>query len=147
MALTIMALAFLASCGGNKKQDTETTELPIQSSEVIDLSMNDEHNARNSLDYQGTYKGTLPMADGPGRDVTVVLTDSTYSRTSVISKTGDKEVEEGKYEWDAKGSKITLLGAEPSNQYFVAEGKLITLDIEGNVIEGNLAEHYVLTKE
>lgn len=152
MKKTILAaiamLAILASCGGNKKQaEAEQDNLPIQSSEVLEQPIIDGHNAQNSLDYQGTYKGTLPTADGPGREVVVVLGDSTYTRTSVFLKGGEKQTEEGKYEWASDGSTITLLGAEVSNQYFVGEDQLFALDIDGKRIEGDLAEHYILKKE
>lgn len=148
--LTIMVLALLASCGGNKKQNTDEI-VEVQETEVVIDSIGD-HNAQNSLDYVGLYKGTIPAASGSGIDVTVELGDSTYVRTSLHSKGNqapDKTVEQGKYTWKADGNTIVLENADKgsTNEYFVAEGYIMTLDTEGNKIEGEMAELYNLKKQ
>ncbi len=45
-----------------------------------------------------------------------------------------------------KGSTKKESELEPPNQYFVAEERLIHLDIDGQPISGDLADHYVLEK-
>ncbi len=112
--------------------------------------MADEHNAKNSLDYQGTYKGTLPTASGEGMLVTIVLKDSTYTRnTEYIGKKDNNVIEKGKYTWNAEGNTITLDGVDAKvspSKYFVGENTLTQLDLDGNKIEGNTAELYILKK-
>ena len=123
---TIMAVALLASCGGNKKESAEGQDAQATTAEVVDQQFKDEHTAQNSLDYKGTYQGTIPAASGDGIEVVVVLSDSTYIRTSTHTKGTEKPVvttEEGKYTWLADGTTIVLENAqaESNNQYFVAE--------------------------
>ncbi len=149
---TIMTVALFASCNGTKKQSEGQENATIQATEVVTPAATDGHNAQNSLDYQGTYQGTIPAASGDGIEVVVVLQDSTYVRTSTHTKGTEKPVvttEEGKYTWNADGTTIVLEGAqaESSNQYFVAEGQLMTLDMEGKKVEGELAESYNLKKQ
>jgi uncharacterized lipoprotein NlpE involved in copper resistance len=76
-------------------------------------------------------------------------TDLTFViKTKYLGK-GDGKVfeEKGNFVWDKMGSTISLEGLKyrPS-QYKVVENRLIQLDMEGNVISGDLAEKYVLTK-
>lgn len=146
ITLAIAVAAIMMSCGGKKTENTSAENLPVQSTEALGQAFNDEHNAKNSLDYQGTYKGTLPTASGEGMEVTLVLKDSTYTRTNVYITPGDKFEEAGTYTWNDAGTTITLQDAEASNQYFVGENVLFTLDLEGKKIETELAEHYLLHK-
>lgn len=105
--------------------------------------------AQNSLDVVGIYKGVLPCADCEGMETTIELkNDSTYSR--VIKYLGKKEnsfTASGKWTW-VNGFIINLGSIkEGPNQYFVAEGKLIQLDMSGNRITGELAAKYELKKQ
>ncbi|MGL2964467.1 copper resistance protein NlpE N-terminal domain-containing protein [Flavobacterium sp. RSB2_4_14] len=112
--------------------------------------LTDTHNSQNSLDWQGTYKGTTPCADCEGIATEITLnTDLTFSlKTKYLGK-GDGKVfeEKGTFVWDKSGSTITLtdLKGKP-NQYKVGENRLIQLDMNGKIITGALAEKYVLTK-
>ncbi len=109
----------------------------------------DMHTSRISLDWQGTYLGILPTAGGGGMETKIILSED-YSYT-MQTKYLDKEesffTRKGKFVWDEKGSKITLqnINTAPS-QYFVGENMLIQLDMDGNRITGELAEHYILRK-
>lgn len=126
ITLTLFAALLLVSCGGKKKEVATVDELIIQSSEIIETPVEDEHSARNSLDYIGTYKGSLSHKDVT-MSVTITLSDSTYS---ILGKTGDNKLKlenEGKYVWDEKGSTIFLEGVESPGQYWVVEGALIPL--------------------
>ncbi|MEN9299441.1 MAG: hypothetical protein RLZZ429_1754 [Bacteroidota bacterium] len=105
--------------------------------------------AQNSLDVVGIYKGVLPCADCEGMETSIELkNDSTYSR--VIKYLGKKEnsfTASGKWTW-VNGFTINLGSIkEGPNQYFVAEGKLIQLDMSGNRITGELAAKYELKKQ
>ncbi len=110
----------------------------------------DAHNSQNSLDWQGTYKGVTPCADCEGIETEIVLNaDLTFTlKTKYLGKVDGKVFQEtGSFVWDKTGGIISLEGLKgrPS-QYKVGENRLIQLDMEGNVITGDLAEKYVLTK-
>ncbi|MBK5720444.1 copper resistance protein NlpE N-terminal domain-containing protein [Dysgonomonas sp. Marseille-P4677] len=145
----IAAIGVLYSCGGNTQKQPEETASIDEFSEIA-KSLADEHNARNSLDYQGTYKGTLPTASGEGMLVSIVLDDSTYTRNvEYIGKKNSSIIEKGKYVWNTEGNTITLEGADiktSPNKYFVGENTLIQLDLDGNRITGDMAELYILRK-
>ncbi|NDW10602.1 copper resistance protein NlpE [Dysgonomonas sp. 520] len=131
----------LASCNNGAKQ-SPTTTTPVDSATTAP----DIHNARNSLDYKGTYKGVLPGANSE-MEVTIVLTDSTYTK-DVIYK--DKKAKpfssKGSYSWDDAGTTITLAGEDKPNQYAVGENKLTQLDVDGKPITGELSEMFILKK-
>lgn len=110
----------------------------------------DSHNSQNSLDWQGTYKGVTPCADCEGIETGVTLNaDLTFAiKTKYLGK-GDGKVfeEKGNFVWDKTGGSISLESLKGSStQYKVGENRLIQLDREGKVIEGDLAEKYVLKK-
>jgi len=142
--MVIAAIGFLYSCGGNTQKVQEekaTVEQPAAKTA-------DEHNAKTSLDYKGTYKGEIPAADASGIIVSVSLSDSTYVKTMKYVGKGDKTFEDkGKYSWNAEGNTITLHGlkGEP-DKYFVGENTLTMLDMDGNKITGDLADKYILKK-
>lgn len=145
----ITAITFLYSCGGNSQKDKEVEE-KASVSEFSDIAKNvsDEHNAKKSLDYQGTYTGKLPSASGEGMVITITLTDSTYlKKTEYVNKKGSTFEEKGKYRWDDKGNTIILDGIKDApNQYFVGENTLTQLDLDGNKITGETADLYILKK-
>lgn len=143
--LFAFASVLLVSC------KTETK--PQQPIEAISVATEttppaDSHNAKNSLDYMGTYKGVLPTASGQGMEVTVNLTDSTYTKDELYVGKKLKPIQtKGSYTWNEEGNTITLTNAEKPNQYFVSEGKLTHLDMDGNKITGDNADKYVLSKQ
>lgn len=113
------------------------------------------HNTRNSVDWAGTYTGTIPAASGPGIEVTLTLNnDESYSISYIyIDHEEDGPFEaKGKFSWQADGGTIVLKlpsdmreGSFPT-YYKVGEGKIFQLDLEGNIITGELASLYILTK-
>lgn len=146
VVLAVLVAVLAASCGGGKKAEAEST--PVASTPSQEQAFKDEHNAKNSLDYAGTYRGTLPTASGEGMEVTLILTDSTYSKSvSYVGKMGAAIVNQGKYVWAEDGTVVTLEGVDAPNQYFVGENVLFQLDTEGKKIEGELAELYQLKKD
>lgn len=107
------------------------------------------HNSRNALDWQGTYIGTTPCADCEGIRTTVTLMqDGTFMRDLIyVGKSGDPMHDTGSFSWNDVGSAITLApGSQSSQQYQVAENRLVHLDRSGNRIAGALADRYVLEK-
>jgi len=142
----IVAVAgMLYSCGGNtQKNEAEKPDTEAQSAS----NTGDDHNAKNSLDYKGTYTGEIPAADAPGILISITLSDSTYVKTMKYVDKGDKTFEEtGKYTWNAEGNTVTLEGSKDApSKYFVGENTLTQLDLQGNKITGDLADKYILKK-
>lgn len=140
-------ILLLAGCGQKTKQAEETTT-PAPTTEVAAV---DHHNAQNSLDYEGTYKGILPCADCEGIETEVILEaeGKFIKRTKYLAKEESPVLEEtGNYVWNEAGNQITLQGiSNAPNQYFVGENQLFQLDMEGKRITGELAAKYVLIKQ
>ncbi|MBB4034699.1 putative lipoprotein NlpE involved in copper resistance [Dysgonomonas hofstadii] len=147
IVMMIAVAGLLASCGGNTQKNQEE-QASVEEFTEIAKNVKDEHNAKNSLDYKGTYKGEIPAADASGIIVSVTLSDSTYVKTMKYIGKGDKTFEDkGKYTWNDAGNTITLEGLDgESGKYFVGENTLIMLDMEGNKITGELADKYILRK-
>jgi len=107
------------------------------------------HNSRNSLDWPGVYTGTLPCADCPGIDISITLLEDGSFWRSVLYQDRDErpQHDQGEFEWDETGGIITLLVAgKPEQRYRVGENVLLHLDQAGNVIAGDLAANYRLTR-
>jgi copper homeostasis protein (lipoprotein) len=138
---SILVSSFIISCE-SKKEESLTTP--------TEETFKEEHTAKNSLDYLGTYKGTLPCADCEGIETTITLNkDETYTSTMKYLGKDEKEFKDmGDYTWMEDETRLSLEGIDtPPVFYFVAEGKLIQLDQEGNEIKGNLAKNYELLKQ
>lgn len=136
-----LAVVLMASCN-SKKSDKETFVLEE------DVAVVDTHNAQNALDVDGIYEGNLPPASGTEMKTVITLSGDTYKKSIIYDKEPNKTFEtSGKFTWDQNGSIITLEGEEAPNKYFVAENKLIHLDIDGNMITGDLADKYILKKK
>ena len=137
----LAALLLLASCGGNAARSNATTQ--TETTEVADM-----HNAQNSLDVAGVYKGTLPAADCPGIDYTLTLTpDGKYTeRMSYIDR---NTVVDTKGTYTVEGNILTVqsdeVGTNPG-YYRVEEGQLRWLDADKEVIPGEIGEHYIIKK-
>jgi len=113
----------------------------------ISIEATDMHNAENSLDYAGTYKGVFPAADCPGIETTLILNpDKTFTLYSVYIDRDSSFDEKGTY--TLKDNLLTLKekGGELS-YYKVGENHLRKLTMDKQEITGELADHYVLNKE
>ncbi|GAA4781100.1 hypothetical protein GCM10023231_05550 [Olivibacter ginsenosidimutans] len=153
--VVIVAASLLWSCNQNpqtasKSNATEaadTTEEYIPIDATSDTS--DMHNAQNSLDIEGTYKGITPCADCEGISTEVTLKpDSTYIlKTTYLGKgDGQSSEQKGSFTW-IDGSTIELNDMKDApSKYFVGENTLTQLDMNGDKITGELADHYVLKK-
>lgn len=107
------------------------------------------HNSRISLDWSGTYRGTLPCADCEGIKTKLTLyRDDTYRRT--IEYVGRNErvfTDEGSFRWSETGNKISIDNLDGSRQnYQVGENFLVHLDRQGQPVTGTRAELYKLMK-
>ena len=109
-----------------------------------------QHSARNSLDWEGLYIGTLPCADCS--DIATSLTlnfDGTYNYDqNYLGKGKEGEYKSsGEFIWNSKGDTVMLSKDDGSQQFFVGEGVLMMLDVDGNKVEGDMAEHYNLVQQ
>jgi heat shock protein HslJ len=106
-------------------------------------------NVRNNLDWSGTYTGVLPCADCSGIETRLSLyKDGNYI---LIQKYQGKEgsfESKGTFKWSSLVNNITLTDAKngTDTHYAVAEQQITQLDLEGNVITGQLANNYILAK-
>lgn len=139
--ITVSLSACNTSRRGNNVQTTGT--------EVADPA----HNSRNSLDWAGVYKGTLPCADCEGIEVEIRLNeDLTYERVMTYLGKGDNRFSDnGRFEWDENGAKIKLVNTTSrdaaDNWFQVGENRLFVLNTEGNRIESSFPpETYIFEK-
>ncbi|MDY0344057.1 MAG: copper resistance protein NlpE N-terminal domain-containing protein [Lentimicrobium sp.] len=138
LALTIGIAIILGSCKTNNKM--QTPDIP--------LFVGD--NSATSLDWPGTYTGTLPCADCEGILTTLVLNaDLTYELSTRYSgKSTETYTDKGKFKWNELGNIITLEGIENrSSKFFVGENKVLQLDMQGQPVTGVLADKYMLNKQ
>lgn len=108
-----------------------------------------QDSSRLSLDWPGTYQGTIPCGDCPGIQTRLTLwEDGTFERSTLyIDRDKTPFVDAGEFEWNSAGSVITLAGtSERPLQYQVGENRLFQLDRNGERITGGLAEQYQLVK-
>lgn len=138
----LAALLLLASCGGNAARNSASSA--TEKTETVDM-----HNAENSLDIAGVYKGTLPAADCPGIDYTLTLTpDGKYTeRMSYIDR---NTVVDNEGSYTVEGNILTTTPAEQGDNpgyYKIEEGRLCWLDADKNPIPGEIGEHYVIKKQ
>jgi Uncharacterized lipoprotein NlpE involved in copper resistance len=133
--LLCIAVTALSACNSGKR----ASNAPTNEAEAIALG----DNSRNSLDWAGVYRGTLPCADCSGIEVEIRLNeDLSYERVmSYLGKGDNRYPDNGRFEWDETGSRIKLTSTSSpdatDNWFLVGENKLIALDIEGNRIESN----------
>ncbi|MCW8328892.1 copper resistance protein NlpE [Photobacterium sp. SDRW27] len=128
--------------------NTVVTEAQVPGEQVLSADM--AHNARNSLDWNGTYRGILPCADCEGIETTLEINlDGTFVLTETyLGKEKGQFSHQGKFNWNTAGNTIAVPNDnEDVAQYFVAENQLFRLDRDGQRITGDLADKYVLKKQ
>lgn len=132
----------LVGCTNSKKaNNSEGTN--AETAQVADM-----HNAETSLDYFGEYKGTIPAADCPGIEVTLIFNkDHTYSQKYVYIDREDAEFNEtGTFK--VEGNILTTTPKEGEKSYYkVEEGRIVMLDADKQPVTGALADLYVLKQE
>jgi copper homeostasis protein (lipoprotein) len=139
-ALFVLVCLFFIQC----------TEALIKVKKVEPPIFIDGHNSVNSLDWNGTYKGTMPCNDCTGieTELTLTLNQDYTLKTNHQGKIGKVKEEKGSFTWNGTGSVVTLSGIKnPPNQYFVGENRLLQLDVYGNKITGSGGDMYILIKQ
>ena len=174
MKKTLLALTgaviILAGCQDEKPAETAAVEAPqVEETQVVtadpmpvveeqvtqeqgistETFVDNEHNAINSLDWNGTYQGTLPCADCSGIDISITLNqDGTYMLEQSYQGKEDGQLKsEGQFSWNESGNTVTLSSEDAPNQYFVGENMLMKLDMNGEKVPGELASNYNLIKQ
>lgn len=138
-AITAAGVFSMTACSCSKKQKTDA--------EVI---THDIHNSRNSLDWAGTYSGTVPCADCPGIDIILTLNEnSSYSMSITYQDRKGGMQYSGDFTWDDEGSKVDLQNVNEGGafqHFFVQENGLLLLTPSGEIVSGESEDKYVLPK-
>ncbi|ENX59022.1 MULTISPECIES: copper resistance protein NlpE [Acinetobacter] len=147
-----LASIFLVACNKAETPKTDEQTPPATTTEASSEVIADSaHTAENSLDWNGTYTGVLPCADCEGIKTELKLNlDKTYEIKETYLGKGDGKAFEskGSFAFDSKNTSVIELDKAGDNRkYFVAEGYLKALDMEGKEITGELADKYELKKE
>ena len=107
----------------------------------------DAHNTRNSVEWAGTYMGTLPSASGSGYRTVLMLQDKgRYTLLQDIEHQGRPLAftAKGHFSWDKNGSVITLDKQGDGQQFFVSEG---FVELRGDVPPApSMSAEYQLAK-
>lgn len=110
------------------------------------------HSSQTALDWAGVYHGKLPCADCEGINATMILNDNnTYIyQWRYMGKDDQYYEHRGTFAWDKTGNAITLNVEDDQIsmpvKYAVGENHLRQYDMDGNKIEGDLEEMYILAK-
>lgn len=148
LIITIAVSALLTlSCKEESKADETFHE---QKELVNEKSQMDGHTSINSLDWEGTYEGTLPCIDCDGIFTELTLNnDNTYilNATKMMDDTKSKTTSEGSYQWDESGSNIVLDNKGISIIYKVAQNNLMLLDEHGVAMPVSETANYTLIKK
>lgn len=141
----LVALLALTSC----KEKPKTEVIESVDVEQIGFSGQDGHNSQNSLDWNGVYKGVVPCADCSGIETSLTLNrDYTYVLSTLYQGKEDQaHIYKGKFDWDSSGAVIILDEHNAKQRYKVGEGYLLMLNTEGEIITGEMADLYRLTKQ
>ena len=171
-ALLVGALMVAIGCKGNRNSttETETTSATETTTNGTTTSTNtgaeqpgqpiDGHNAKNSLDYMGTYRKALSAPEVGDILLDLTLTEETYTLELKLPGVAIDESQKpitDTYTWDSAGRTITLKFESSSSplsavlpttglHLMVAENALHFLDKDGNRFTGEEADKYTLTK-
>ena len=139
LSFTLYSCLSQISC--KEKSDKTDAKQTENKKEVI----NDKHNAENSLDILGIYKGELPCADCPGIKVTIVLEKdkkfiSTYDyidRDATFTQKGEYLVED---------NLLTTVSGNDTTFYKIGENTITQLMKDKQPVTGELASMFILKK-
>lgn len=151
LLLVLGASLLLAACNDAKQESAVT---PAEVEQTTQAAFEQEHSAKNSLDWSGIYVGSIPCADCSGIDVQLTLEDNghyLYKQTYLETRDGDQTFDqEGRFTWNSKGQVVTLEGTSggPDDEvrYFVGENVLFPANKDGKIIETGSQFDYTLHK-
>ncbi len=143
--MRILALLLLTVCLVSSCEPKKTNRSSSKEAKVVDS----DHTSEKALDWHGIYEGVLPCADCEGMKTRLTLRpDHSYSLlVTYLGKEAEPFQYEGSFAWASDGSSLYLNDVtEGPNRYFLGEGFVAQLDLEGQRITGELGERYVLQK-
>ena len=83
--ILLLLLLSMISCQQQSKNEAELKNDSIKN------TLSNSHNAKNSLDYVGIYKGILPCADCEGLETEIIINENaTYSIKTKYQGKGNK---------------------------------------------------------
>ncbi|MCU0400852.1 MAG: copper resistance protein NlpE [Algoriphagus sp.] len=145
-------MAFQLGC--SKPTADITAEAQVSHADTLKTTQNIPYadNSQTSLDWPGTYFNVLPCASCEGIETWLTLNpDGTFQLKTNYLGLNDarEEIFTGKFDWDSSGSTIQLQGliGDTPGKYKVGENRIWHLDRDGNQIEGNLSDRYILLKK
>ncbi|MCL2469542.1 MAG: copper resistance protein NlpE [Alphaproteobacteria bacterium] len=159
--LMILPLLFtLAACDENKQTNDVVDVMPPEAEVIVTETeamteatqeevMATEHNSQNALDWAGAYRGVVPCADCEGIEMVLTIgNDMNFVLLSnYLGKSEEPLRDEGTFAWNEGGSIITFEVGGEKRSFQVGEGQLFMLDNEGNRVEGENADKYILSKQ
>lgn len=142
--IAAVAGLFFASCNSTKEESL------INTGEQTDGQVIDMSNAKNSINYLGTYKGVVPCADCEGIETVITLNpDESYNiKETYLGKSANSFEDVGSFDWMEDGNRLRLEDTDSNIRFFtVSERKLVMLDRDGNPIESVNDKNYELIKQ
>lgn len=133
IAITLFSFAMIG-CKTSTKENPHHLQAPIA----------DENSSKKTLDWDGTYAGTIPCADCSGIKTKITLhQDLTYTKSiKYLGKENTATSTNGTFTWNDLENTITI----KETSYMVGKNTLIQLNKEKENIKGALATQYVLQK-
>ncbi|WP_432671634.1 copper resistance protein NlpE [Flavobacterium sp. SM2513] len=146
ITIAIFSLLLLSCKNESKTEETfhEEKELVNEKSEM------DGHTSINSLDWEGTYEGTLPCVDCDGIYTELILNNNnTYilHTTKLMDDTESKNTSEGNYQWDESGSIVALSNKGLTINYKVGENMVTLLNQNREPMPESAIANYTLLKK
>ncbi|WP_051287359.1 copper resistance protein NlpE [Algoriphagus mannitolivorans] len=128
-----------------EKQSSETTESVSGATYTGD-------NSQTSVDWPGTYFAVIPCKSCEGIELWVTLkAEGTFEMKTNYLGLNDarEEIFTGNLVWDVSGSTVSfegLIGNYPG-KFKIGENQIWYLDKNGNLMQGELADRYILKKK
>lgn len=147
LTAAVVAALSVASCHSKKTNGQETNNDSVSYMKAEELPLI----TADLKSIAGTYEGTLPAADCPGiKTVLTINIDSTYQLSSdyIDRKEGNDEAS-GIIEL-MNHAVLKLIRPSSNDETFykvLDNGQLIMTDSVGNEPEGEIRNHYILTKK
>lgn len=145
------SMAFTTACSNSTDNSENQEEVITEVETVEEIPQYNGDNSATSVDWNGTYKGTVPCASCEGIETILTLNmDMTFKLSTHYFGRNDALEEDvmGNFSWDKTGSIVTLANVKDRpNQFKVGENRIWLLDMDGKRVTGDLANHYILTKQ
>lgn len=152
LAAAAFAMVALGSCGmGSQSQEAAKADSLAAAAKADSIAAAEAAAIASEMQLPlGTYKGTLPAADCPGIEVSLVLsTESSTLSELYLERDTEPKVFPGVASFDAEGRLVFTPNDsnEPASLYAVEGNTLRRLGADGQPVTGELADKYVLTRQ